>query len=187
MPVRALNLYYPRDESVLAEVLATRLRATDVRQGIGIPRGRVFTRASGGPDLPDVMWDCPFPDAGAHEDDMRARAASADFEACRVVMRNRTRRFERVIYDEARFGAEREVVVGERLVQVWLTGDGTPDVDALNALPAATSLHRTDENARLPSWIVEAPIDGRSQQALDAWIARLAGLQAMRVTWERVG
>ena len=186
MPVRAVNLYYARDESVRAQVLANRLRATDVRQSIGVARGRVFVRANGASALPDVMWDCPFPDAGAHDVDMRARAASAEFEACRALMRTLTRAFERVIYDEVERFSAQEVGAGERMMQLWLAGSAHPDFSGLRSLPARV-LHRSDDNARLPDWIVELPLKGFEERAIDAWSAGHAALQWTRVTWQRVG
>ena len=186
MPVRALNLYYARDDSARAQVLATRLRATAVRQSIGVARGRVFVRANGTSALPDVMWDCPFPNAGAHDVDMRARAASAEFEACRALMRTLTRRFERVIYDEIENLAAQEVGSGERMLQLWLAGSVQPDFTDLRSLPA-TVLQRSDDNASLPDWIVELPLQGFDERAIDAWSTGHAALQVTRVTWQRAG
>ena len=187
MPVRALNLYYARDEGVREQVLATRLRATDVRQRIGAARGRVFVRSNGAAELPDVLWDCPFRDAGAHDVDMQARAASAEFEACRAIMRTLTRRFERVIYDEIEAFAALELGVGERVLQLWLAGVATPDFAALRALSATMVLRRCDDNARLPDWIVEIADHGdRTQHALEHWIAGHSTLEASTVRWQRV-
>lgn len=186
MPVRALNLYYAREDSLREQVLATRLRATDVRQSIGVARGRVFARANGTSVLPDVMWDCPFPDSGAHDADMRARAASAEFEACRALMRTLTRRFERVIYDEIESRTAQEVGSGERMMQLWLAGGGHPDFTGLRSLQA-TVLNRSDNNARLPDWIVEIPLQGFDERAIGAWSAGHAALQSTRVAWQRVG
>ena len=187
MTVRALNLYYARDESVREQVLATRLRATDVRQRIGVARGRVFVRANGAPELPDVLWDCPFPDAGAHDVDMQARAASVEFEACRALMRTLTRRFERVIYDEVEAFAALAVGVGECMMQLWMAGGAKPDFAALRALSATTVLRRCDDNARLPDWIVEIADHGdRTKHALEHWIAGHSTLGASTVRWQRV-
>ena len=188
MSVRALNLYYARDDSARAQVIETRLRATDVRESIGIARGRVFTRVNGEGDLPDVLWDCPFADARAHDADMRTRAASVEFEACRAAMRTLTRRFERVIYDALDdFGAP-DIGHGKHMLQIWLISRTTPDVPILRSLGATTVLHRADGNATLPDWIVEMPAseDG-NRSAIETWMARQPRMQATRVRWQRTG
>ena len=186
MPVRALNLYYARDASARAQVRTTRLRATDVRERIGISRGRVFTSAQADGDLPDVMWDCPFEDATMHDQDMQARAASVDFEACRALMRTLTRRFERVLYElQTAMTTPPDVAPGERLIQIWLAGDQKPDFDALRST-ATIVLRRGDDNKRLPDWIVELPANSVSEHTIDPWIARHPSLQATRVVWQRL-
>jgi hypothetical protein len=125
MPIRALNLYYARDPNARAQVLATRLRASKVREAIGVPHGRVFRRVDGNSDAPDVMWDCPFADVAGHERDMAARAASAEFESVRAQMRTLTRRFERVLYCFERTAAPTadEPTPGTTLAQVWVQLD----------------------------------------------------------------
>jgi len=186
MPVRALNLYYARDDCARAPVLATRLHATDVREHIGIPRGRVLTRVDGDVDLPDVLWDCPFADASAHDGDMQARAASAEFEACRAAMRTLTRRFERVIYEVLGGVAAPDVGRGEHVTQIWMSGRATLDMPALHSLGATTVLHRADDNASLPDWIVEMPAPaGADRSAAEAWIAHHWKTQSRRIRWRR--
>jgi hypothetical protein len=186
MPVRALNLYYARDESARAQVLATRLRATAVREAIGVPRGRVFVLADGNGELPDVMWDCPFDDASAHDADMRARAASAEFEACRAVMRTLTRRFERLLYESLGTLAALDVGPAAQIGQIWMCGarDCVPNAEALCPTPV-TILQRTDDNTRLPDWIIEMSAD-EADQAIASWIARQPLGHATIVRWERV-
>ena len=181
MSVRALNLYYARDENAYAQVLATRLRATDVREAIGVARGRVFVRVAGDGDLPEVMWDCPFADARAHDHDMQARAASVEFEACRAVMRTLTQRFERVIYAQIVDFAPLAVNRTAQMSQIWMSGTA-PNVEAL---PAGTILQRTDDNKRLPDWIIELSAD-EDAHAIRAWIAHQSHTQSTTVRWERV-
>ena len=189
MTVRALNLYYARDASARPQVLATRRRASDVRISIGIPRGRIFIRH---PDnegaFPDVMWDCVFPDARAHDQDMQARAASADFEGCRATMRTLTRRFERIIYAQVETGASPEAPPAERIIQVWLTGDTALDFEALRSDATPTMLlYRTDDNARLPDWIVEVPASVGDDQwgTIKAWIGQHPMMRATTLLWYR--
>lgn len=164
--VLALNWYYARTPGQADEVLATRLRACDVRVGLGIPAGRVLRRLSGPDDLPDVIWDCRFADVRAHDADMAVRAASVDFEAVRAHMRGITRRFERVLYsvfsdDPALAHPPRP---GSTVEQVWLQAR-LPDPAGGTAAPwagtpPAGARRRIGPAARLPDWIVERSRDG---------------------------
>jgi hypothetical protein len=94
----SFNFYYalPGQEDA---VLRQRLRASDVRQNIGIPRGRVLSRTAGDADLPDVIWEHHFDDVAGHHADMAARAASVEFESIRAGMRKLYRRFERPLFE----------------------------------------------------------------------------------------
>jgi dienelactone hydrolase len=81
-----------------ASVLAIRRRACAVRRAMGLPAGRVFVRADGGAGrVPDVTWECAFPDREAHAADLAARAASPAFEAVRKEMGAAIDAFDRVI------------------------------------------------------------------------------------------
>lgn len=80
-----------------ASVLATRRRACDVRLAMGLRSGAIHMKADPSADGPDVSWSCGFPDKAAHAADLRARAASADFEAVRAQMRLLIQRFERLV------------------------------------------------------------------------------------------
>jgi len=80
-------------------VLRQRLRACDVRENMGVPRGRVLARSAGGAELPDVIWEHQFDNIDGHHADMAARAASAEFEAIRAGMRKLCRRFERPLFE----------------------------------------------------------------------------------------
>lgn len=94
----SLNFYYaiPGNE---AAVLRQRLRACDVRQELGIPRGRVLMRSYGNKDLPDVVWEQFFENIAGHHADMAVRAGSPAFEAVRAGMRKLCRRFERPLFE----------------------------------------------------------------------------------------
>jgi len=83
-------------------VLATRQRASAVRIAIGLPAGKIRTKAGG--DGPDVTWECAFASSAAHEADLAARAANPDFEALRREMRTLIDRFERCIERGADLG-----------------------------------------------------------------------------------
>lgn len=91
------NFYYARPGNAAA-VLQQRIKASDVRAQLGLPRGRIISKIKGGADWPDVIWRLDFTDMAAQDADMRARAASAEFETIRHGMRQLYRRFERPLY-----------------------------------------------------------------------------------------
>lgn len=95
------NFYYARSGNSAA-VLQQRIRASDVRAQLGLPRGRTISKVEGGDNWPDVIWRLGFTDMAAQHADMQARAASTEFEAIRQGMRQLYRRFERPLY--ASFG-----------------------------------------------------------------------------------
>ncbi len=94
----SFNFYYA-GAGLEDAVLRQRLRACDVRQNIGIARGRVLARTAGAADLPDVIWEHQFEDVAGHHADMAVRAASVDFESIRAGMRKLCRRFERPLFE----------------------------------------------------------------------------------------
>lgn len=91
------NYYYARPGCADA-ALRQRLSASDVREKIGLPRGRVLRKIEGVDSLPDVIWCIEFADISGHHADMAARAASPAFDAIRHSMRQLYRRFERPLY-----------------------------------------------------------------------------------------
>jgi hypothetical protein len=97
----SFNFYYARP-GLEDAVLKQRLRASDVREGLGIPRGRVIARTEGAPTLPDVIWEQHFEAVAGHHEDMAVRAASPEFEAVRAGMRKLCRRFERPLFEVER-------------------------------------------------------------------------------------
>lgn len=80
-----------------AEVLATRRRASEVRVTLGLQPGRILAKADPGGDGPDVTWECAFPDAAAHAQDLEARGQSPEFGVVRVRMTALIDRFERLV------------------------------------------------------------------------------------------
>ena len=97
----SFNFYYARP-GLEDAVLKQRLRASDVRERLGIPRGRVIARTEGAPTLPDVIWEQHFEAIDGHHEDMAVRAASPEFEAIRAGMRQLCRRFERPLFEVER-------------------------------------------------------------------------------------
>lgn len=94
----SFNFYYARP-GLEDAVLQQRLSASDVRERLGIVRGRVLARTRGAAELPDVIWEQPFDDVDGHHADMAVRAASPEFEAIRAGMRKLCRRFERPLFE----------------------------------------------------------------------------------------
>ena len=105
----SFNFYYARPGQQDA-VLRQRLRACEVRQDLGIPRGRVLSRITGATALPDVIWEHRFEDVGGHHADMAVRAASPEFEAIRAGMRELCRRFERPLFEVCTTAAGNDTV-----------------------------------------------------------------------------
>jgi hypothetical protein len=77
------------------EVFAWRLHACDVREKIGLPRGRVFRRQGESESLPDVVWQIEYPNEAARLKDLKTRDESPEFKAVRDHMDTLTRHFER--------------------------------------------------------------------------------------------
>ena len=91
------NFYYASPGNAAA-VLQQRIKASDVRAQLGLPRGRIISKIEGDDDFPDVAWRLDFADMAAQDSDMRVRASSPEFEAIRHGMRQLYRRFERPLY-----------------------------------------------------------------------------------------
>ena len=118
--ITSFNFYYahPGQEDA---VLRQRLRACDVRENMGVPRGRVLARSAGGAELPDVIWEHQFDKVDGHHADMAARAASAEFEAIRAGMRKLCRRFERPLFEISADAAAAVLAPASRVVALdWI-------------------------------------------------------------------
>lgn len=135
----SFNFYYAKPGQEDA-VLQQRLRACDVRDNMGVPRGRVLARTAGAADLPDVIWEHHFDDISGHHADMAARAASPEFEAIRAGMRKLYRRFERPLFEIC--GNPAAVPDSDVVMLDWLFC--APDKDA-----EARQMQRDAHNGRL--------------------------------------
>jgi hypothetical protein len=97
--------YYYAQPGRADEVFRWRLHASDVREKLGFPRGRVLRRMGGteemsaSSELPDVIWECEYPSIDARERDTKAVTATAEFQAVQQYMRTLIRRFERGTYE----------------------------------------------------------------------------------------
>lgn len=128
------NYYYARPGNAEA-VLRQRLRACDVREKIGLPRGRVLQKIEGVTELPDVMWEIEFDDTSGHHIDMAARAASPEFEAIRHGMRLLYRRFERPLYASCAADVSSSVAgeISQPIVLINIFCDATESAAVLDA------------------------------------------------------
>jgi len=118
--VVSFNFYYAQPGQQDA-VLRQRLRACEVRQDLGIPRGRVLSRITGAAALPDVVWEHRFEDVGGHHADMAVRAASPEFEAVRAGMRKLCRRFERPLFEDCTTAAGSDTAPASGIVTLdWI-------------------------------------------------------------------
>jgi hypothetical protein len=80
------------------EVYQWRLHACDVREQIGLQRGRVFRRQESSETLPDVVWQIEYPNEAARLKDLKARDGSPEFMAVREHMNTLTTHFERGLW-----------------------------------------------------------------------------------------
>ena len=76
-------------------VYRMRLRAREVRAGLGLVVGRVLRRGQGGDSLPDVIWEAEYPDSEARVRDLVLLGESAEFAAIAETMETLLRRFDR--------------------------------------------------------------------------------------------
>jgi hypothetical protein len=129
--ITSFNFYYAQPGQEDA-VLRQRLLACDVRDNMGVPRGRVLARSAGAAELPDVIWEHQFDNVNGHHADMAARAASAEFEAIRAGMRKLCRRFERPLFEISGSKASNEQAPASRVVALdWIFCAPSHGVEAL--------------------------------------------------------
>jgi hypothetical protein len=99
-PVVEQTSYYAKP-GMEKEVYEHRIHACDVRQKLGLPRGRVWRRVGGAGDLPDVIWQLEYSDQNAMKRDLDEREKSPEFGRVRSVMNNLTSKFSRGFYQPA--------------------------------------------------------------------------------------
>lgn len=97
------NLYYALPGKA-DEVYRWRMHASEVRAQLGLAVGRVLRRkpASGdeveNADLPDVVWECEYPNAEARAADLARLDASRKFEPVEAHMQTLIRQFRRAVF-----------------------------------------------------------------------------------------
>lgn len=98
--ILARHLYHPLPGKS-AEVLKQRQLACDVRERLGLPRGRVLRRVRGSDDLAEIIWESEYTDAAAYDHEMDTQDASAEFMAVRRHMRTLIQRMDPVLLEIA--------------------------------------------------------------------------------------
>jgi hypothetical protein len=97
------NFYYALPGKA-DEVYRWRLHATEVRARLGLVVGRVLRRTpvsgADGEDaeLPDVVWECEYPNAQARAADVARLGASREFDEVEAHMQTLIRRFRRAVF-----------------------------------------------------------------------------------------
>src|SRR5258708_2058839 len=98
------NYYYAKPGQA-DEVYRWRIHASEVREKLGFPRGRVMRRqanpneAEQANEQPDVIWECEYPSIESRARDFKAVAATPEFQAVQKHMATLIRRFERGTYE----------------------------------------------------------------------------------------
>lgn len=95
-PIRIQNLYWAKPGKG-DEVYRWRLHASDVRVRLGLASGRVLRRQGESEGLPDVIWQCDYPDAEARSKDVAVTTASPEFKQVQEHMDTLIRRFDRLV------------------------------------------------------------------------------------------
>src|SRR6267378_77085 len=99
-PIIEQTAYYAKP-GMAETVYQHRLHASDVRQKIGLPAGRIFRRVGGEGELPDVIWQLEYANEDEMNRDLKARAQSREFEEVRLKMRTLRANFSRGFYQPA--------------------------------------------------------------------------------------
>jgi hypothetical protein len=93
--VVVIQVSYYAKPGKAGEVLSHRQHASDVLEKVGLARGRVMRRVGGSEELPDVMWECEFPNTAARDQFLKVATASLEFEDVRKHMATLIRSAER--------------------------------------------------------------------------------------------
>jgi hypothetical protein len=96
------NFYYALPGKA-DEVYRWRLHASEVRGRLGLAVGRVLRRTPAGAetanaDLPDVVWECEYPNAKARAADVARLDASREFDSVEAHMQTLIRQFRRGVF-----------------------------------------------------------------------------------------
>lgn len=173
------NFYFARPGNAAA-VLQQRIKASDVRAQLGLPRGRIISRIEGSEHWPDVAWRFDFPDMTAQDADMKIRADSAEFEAARLGMRQLYRRFERPLYAPCSTNDMMPVMAepGQAIQIYGLYCEGSVCAEIRAALKDVPAVEFISGDTDVPRFIVETGETGMPP-------ALLAQLEQLQLRIER--
>jgi hypothetical protein len=97
------NFYYALPGKA-DEVYRWRLHASEVRARLGLAVGRVLRRSpplgdeAGDAELPDVVWECEYPNVKARAADLARLNASGKFDVVEAHMQTLIRQFRREVF-----------------------------------------------------------------------------------------
>jgi hypothetical protein len=97
------NFYYALPGKA-DDVYRWRLHASEIRARLGLAVGRVLrrTQASGDDvedaELPDVVWECEYPNAKARAADLARLNTSTEFNSVETHMQTLIRQFRRAVF-----------------------------------------------------------------------------------------
>lgn len=160
------NFYYARPGHAGA-VLQQRILASNLRARLGLPRGRIISKIEGGDDWPDVIWRLDFAGMAEQDADMKARAASPEFEAVRQGMRRLYRRFERPLY--APLGRHARLQDGQTSPSLLLYGvycDAAAGAAVRSGLDGLAAVEFRSGATDVPRFLCETGTAGLPQELL---------------------
>ena len=94
----ARHLYHPRPGKSEA-VLKQRQLACDVREKLGLPRGRVLTRVRGDDERAEIVWEWDYPDVAAYDREIDIQRGSEEFLEVRRHQRTLIERMDVVLFE----------------------------------------------------------------------------------------
>ena len=97
-PIVVQNSYFAKAGKA-KEVYRWRLHAIDVREKLGLRRGRVLRRFGDSAHQPDVIWECDYPDMKSREAELKALEDNPEFDAVMEHMNTLLDRFDRAIWE----------------------------------------------------------------------------------------
>lgn len=96
-PILIQNYYYPKPEKE-KEVYEWRLHASEVREKLGLPKGRVLKKING-TSGPYVIWECEYASLEAREKDIELLDKSEEFKKVQEHMSTLIEKFERSVWE----------------------------------------------------------------------------------------
>ncbi|MFW6075440.1 MAG: hypothetical protein ACOC9Y_07585 [Chloroflexota bacterium] len=98
MSVIVQNRYFVR-AGFREQALGVRRRANHARANANRPVGQILVTLDPGPDAPDFIWECAYPDLEARNEDLAWADSSAEFVEIQHQMGELLDRFERHLFE----------------------------------------------------------------------------------------